>query len=124
MEQYFEILKIKSGASIEDVKRAYKVQVKIWHPDRFPVESPRLQKKAHEMFQKITAAYKKISDAHIRHKYSEASGWKGGFPTFPFYLFHDSPNGEQPSAGDAGHVDCGYIPILPPRNFLHLDETL
>ena len=77
MEQYFETLKLKPGASIEDVKRAYKVQVKIWHPDRFPAESPRLQKKAHEMFQKITAAYKKISDAHISHKYSEASGWKG-----------------------------------------------
>ena len=49
---------------------------------------------------------------------------QGEFPTFPFYLFHDSPNGEQPSAGDAGHADCVSIPILPPRKFLHLDETL
>ena len=47
-----------------------------------------------------------------------------GFPTFPFYLFHDSPNSKQPSAGDAGHADCVRIPILLPRNFLHLDETL
>jgi hypothetical protein len=77
MEQYFETLKLKPGASIEEVKRAYKVQVKIWHPDRFPAESPRLQKKAHEMFQKITAAYKKINAAHANQKYSEASGWKG-----------------------------------------------
>jgi hypothetical protein len=76
VEQYFEILKLKSGASIKDVKRAYKAQVKIWHPDRFPTESPRLQKKAHEMFQKITAAYKKINDAHTSHKHSETSGWK------------------------------------------------
>jgi hypothetical protein len=29
------------------------------------------------MFQKITAAYKKISVTNISHKYSEASGWKG-----------------------------------------------
>jgi hypothetical protein len=29
------------------------------------------------MFQKITVAYKKISDSHIIQKYSEASGWKG-----------------------------------------------
>jgi hypothetical protein len=77
MEQYFKILKIKPGASIEDVKRAYKAQVKVWHPDRFPTESQNLQKKAHEMFQKITAAYKKLSDAHISHKFSQASGWKG-----------------------------------------------
>jgi hypothetical protein len=77
VEQYFEILKIKPSASIDDVKRAYKTQVKIWHPDRFPTESPRLQKKAHEMFQKVTAAYKKISDAQINHKYSATSGLKG-----------------------------------------------
>ena len=76
MEQYFKILKLKPGASLEDVKRAYKTQVKIWHPDRFPQESPRLQKKAHEMFQKITVAYKRIN-AQIRHKYRETSGWKG-----------------------------------------------
>jgi DnaJ-class molecular chaperone len=77
VEQYFEILKIKPGASIEEVKRAYKAQVKVWHPDRFSTESLRLQKKAHGMFQKITEAYKKIIDAHISHIYSETSGWKG-----------------------------------------------
>ena len=76
MEKYFKILKLKPGASLEDVKRAYKTQVKIWHPDRFPQESPRLQKKAHEMFQKVTTAYKKIN-AQIRHKYRETSSWKG-----------------------------------------------
>jgi hypothetical protein len=68
MEKYFKILKIKPGASLEDVKRAYKAQVKIWHPDRFPQESPRLQKKAHEMFQKITISYKKIN-AQIKRQY-------------------------------------------------------
>jgi hypothetical protein len=71
MEQYFKILKLKPGASLGDVKRAYKAQVKAWHPDRFPQESPRLQKKAHEMFQKITTAYKKIN-TQIRHKYKQA----------------------------------------------------
>ena len=76
MEKYFKILKLKPGTSLEDVKRAYKTQVKIWHPDRFPLESPRLQKKAHEMFQKITVAYKRIN-AQIRHEYRRASGWKG-----------------------------------------------
>ena len=75
MEQYFKILKLKPGASIEDVKRAYKAQVKVWHPDRFPSESQQLQKKAHEMFQKITAAYKKISDIHTTQKFGKAPGW-------------------------------------------------
>lgn len=72
MEKYFNILKVKPGASLEDVKRAYKAQVKIWHPDRFPLESPRLQKKAHEMFQRITVAYKKIN-TDIRNRYRASS---------------------------------------------------
>ena len=71
MEQYFKTLKLSPGASLEDVKQAYKAQVKIWHPDRFPQESPRLQKKAHEMLQKITTAYKKIN-AQIRQNYKRA----------------------------------------------------
>ena len=75
MEHHFKILKLKPGSSLEDVKRAYKAQVKIWHPDRFPQESPRLQKKSHEMFQKITTAYKKIN-AHIRYQYRETSSAK------------------------------------------------
>jgi hypothetical protein len=75
MEQYYKILKLKPGASLEDVKRAYKTQVKVWHPDRFPQESPRLQKKAHEMFQKITTAHKRIT-AHIRLRYRQTSGAK------------------------------------------------
>lgn len=75
MEQYFKILKLKPEASLEDVKRAYKAQVKVWHPDRFPQESPRLQKKSHEMFQKVTTAYKRVN-AHIRQKYRETSGEK------------------------------------------------
>jgi hypothetical protein len=63
-------------------------------------------------------------DLHRRRAQSHKFDKQGEFPTFPFYFFHDSPNGEQPSAGDAGHADCVRIPILLPRNFLHLDETL
>ncbi len=102
MEQYFKILKLKSDASLEDVKRAYKTQVKIWHPDRFPLESPRLQKKAHEMFQKVTTAYKRIN-AHIRHKYKVTSGakerqYKRASRTPPRPASTDSKSGPQQSA--------------------------
>jgi hypothetical protein len=77
MEQYFRTLQLRPNASIEEVKRAYKHQVKIWHPDKFPAESPRLQMKAHKMFQKITSAYKIICDAHNNHKYTGDLGWDG-----------------------------------------------
>ena len=62
LEKYLLILKLKPNSSLKDIKKAYKDQVKIWHPDRFPAESAYLQKKAHDKFQEITIAYKKLSE--------------------------------------------------------------
>ena len=63
-EKYYEKLKVKPGASMDEVNRACRDQVKFWHPDRFPSMSTRLQNKAHEMLQEINAAYKKIQEFH------------------------------------------------------------
>ena len=82
IEKYLIILKLKPNASLAEIKKAYKAQVKIWHPDRFPIESERLQKKAHDMFQQITAAYKKLTEVHMKRRYAEASGWKGKSTTY------------------------------------------
>ncbi|MBC8284734.1 MAG: DnaJ domain-containing protein [Nitrospinae bacterium] len=82
IEKYFLILKLKPGSSLGEIKKAYKVQVRQWHPDRFPLESPRLQKKAHEKFQEITTAYKKLTEVHMKRRYAEASDWKGKSTTY------------------------------------------
>mgnify|MGYP002630957403 CR=1 FL=1 len=97
MEQYLIILKLKQSATLEEIKKAYKAQVKIWHPDRFPLESERLQKKAHDMFQKITTAYKKLSGIHMKRRYAEASGWKGRSTTYT--------NASRPSNGNSNSQD-------------------
>ena len=55
------------------------------------------------------------------HKFTS----KEGLPTFPFYFFHDSPNGGQPSVGDAGHADCGStFQFCHPETFFILMNTL
>lgn len=82
IEKYFLVLKLNPGASLGEIKKAYKAQVKIWHPDRFPLESERLQKKAHDRFQEITSAYKKLTEVHMKRRYTEASGWKGKSTTY------------------------------------------
>ena len=82
IEKYYLILKLKPDASLKDIKKAYKAQVKIWHPDRFPVESARLQKKAHDRFQEITTAYKKLTEVHIKRSFNETSSWKGNSTTY------------------------------------------
>ena len=62
MNRYLEILGLKPGVSFEEIKRAYKLQVKKWHPDRFPAEARHLQRKAHERFSQISDAFKQLED--------------------------------------------------------------
>ncbi|HKI48617.1 MAG TPA: DnaJ domain-containing protein [Desulfobacteria bacterium] len=66
MEQFFKILKVTPTASLEEVKRAYKERVKFWHPDRFPVESERLQKLAHRQMSEINQAYRELEQHYAR----------------------------------------------------------
>lgn len=47
INRYFEIFGLKPGASLDEVKEAYKDLVKVWHPDRF-AHDPKLQQKAQE----------------------------------------------------------------------------
>lgn len=57
----FEILGLKPGASLEEVKEAYGDLVKVWHPDRFS-HDPKLQAKAQEKLREINEAYQKVQD--------------------------------------------------------------
>ena len=36
LEQYYQVLGLEVGASLEEVNQAYKDLVFIWHPDRLP----------------------------------------------------------------------------------------
>jgi len=60
MDRYFEILNLRPGSTFDEVKKAYRNMVKVWHPDRFPMVSPRLQEKAHHRLSEINEAYKKL----------------------------------------------------------------
>ena len=47
------------GASMEELKTAYRDLVKVWHPDRF-AGNPRLQRKAQEKLKEINLAYERL----------------------------------------------------------------
>jgi curved DNA-binding protein CbpA len=64
MQRDYETLKIKPGATLEEVKRAYKKQAMEWHPDRFPGDDEVLQKKATKQFHRITEAYTRLETRH------------------------------------------------------------
>ena len=47
IKQCFRILEIRETDSLEEIKRAYRDLIAIWHPDRY-VHNPRLHQKANE----------------------------------------------------------------------------
>ena len=53
------LLEVGPGASLEEIKQAYRDQTKVWHPDRFS-NDVRLQKKAEEKIIQINLAYRRL----------------------------------------------------------------
>lgn len=55
IDRYYAILGLAPGASLENIKQAYRALVKRWHPDRFA--EPGAKDQAEERFREITEAY-------------------------------------------------------------------
>lgn len=59
LNRYYKILELEPGASLQDVKQAYRDLAFVWHPDRYSHNS-RLQKKAQERLREINEAYEQL----------------------------------------------------------------
>jgi curved DNA-binding protein CbpA len=59
MQKYYTRLELRSDASLEDAKKAYRNLVRLWHPDRF-ADNHVLQTQANEKLCKINEAYEKV----------------------------------------------------------------
>jgi TonB family protein len=79
------ILEIEPGASLEEIRQAYRDQTKVWHPDRFSNDI-RLQKKAEDRLKQINLAYQRLCgrgpyEPPVMYRSTEPSppGWFAGF---------------------------------------------
>jgi curved DNA-binding protein CbpA len=70
MENYYSILGIMQNATPGEIKKAYLGLVQKYHPDRFANEQEK--QKAHEIFSRVTAAYRTLSDERLRARYDQS----------------------------------------------------
>lgn len=77
--KYYKILGIQPGASLDEIKEAYRDLAKVWHPDRFSHDL-RLQQKAQEKLKEINEAYsylgKARSSTYKSHSQPESQTWQ------------------------------------------------
>ena len=67
--KYYDILEIKSDASINEIKKSYYHKSKIFHPDR-NINFDEIEKKKYiDKFKEINNAYSVLSDPEKKYKY-------------------------------------------------------
>ncbi len=61
LRECYRLLETAPNSSPEELKRAYRDLVKVWHPDRF-ADDPRLQARAQEKLKQINQAYEAVCE--------------------------------------------------------------
>ena len=64
LSKAYDVLGVKPGISMRELKAAHRDLAKVWHPDRF-LHDPRLQEKAQEKLKEINEAYEIISSGKV-----------------------------------------------------------
>ncbi len=66
-KDYYKILGVSRKASTKDIKKAYREQALMWHPDKHTGEEEK--EKAEKQFQLVAEAYEVLSDEEKKQKY-------------------------------------------------------
>ena len=93
LSTYYRALDLEPGASIDQVKVAWRDLAQVWHPDRF-ANNERLKAKAEEQLKQINEAYRCI-----------AQGEPAGNPT-------RSESRYQPETHSSGSTEVSHADIL------------
>lgn len=74
---FYQILKLRDGAPMALVEKAYADQSSKFHPDRFfGVRDPKLMRKVTKIFKKISEAYQVLKDSELKRRYDIKMGFR------------------------------------------------
>ena len=74
---YYSLFKLKPGAPMPEVEKAFGAQSKVFHPDRFfGVRDPHFLKKVTHIFKKLSEAYQVLSNPELKKMYDEKMGFR------------------------------------------------
>lgn len=82
IDHYYQILNIKPGASLPEIKQAYRTLALTWHPDRYPTNS-QIQEQATEKFKEINYAYNRLQTLLNQPNFSPSPAISKSPPTPP-----------------------------------------
>lgn len=85
---YYEVLGVQKGASDDEIKKAYRVNAKKYHPDLHPDD-----KSCEEKFKEVNEAYEVLSDSQKRARYDQF-GHAGVDPNYGAGTAGGSPFGQ------------------------------
>jgi curved DNA-binding protein CbpA len=69
-EDYYKLLEVSPDATFQEIKTAYRVLCKEYHPDKMPPGTPeKARKYIEERFKQLNEAYSTLSSSEERQKY-------------------------------------------------------
>lgn len=122
--ELFHVLGLKSNASLEDVRKAYKLSAQAWHPDKF-AEGSDMQKAAQERFIAVDNAKKKLEEFFEKNpeglpepKAQESKTATGNAPSTDEYI-----DWQEWEKGQATNFDDSVMSWMAKRNKTELDQN-
>ena len=103
LKNYYELLEIGAGAPIDEIKKAFRLQIARYHPDKVQHLGKEFQSMAADRAAELTEAYRILSDEGRRAEYDRAVADAGGLPASAGAAPRtpQSAAHSQPSAGQA-----------------------
>ena len=110
LKNYYALLEIAAGAPIDEIKKAFRLQIARYHPDKVQHLGKEFQSMAADRAAELTEAYRILSDEGRRAEYDRAVADAGGLPTSA----DAAPRPPQPAGYSQPSADQGEPPPTPP----------